>query len=331
MTRNPNPTSRRQFIGHAAALAAAWPALGVAQGGYPQRAITIVVPLSAGGVTDVVARYLAQKLSDEWKVPVVIENKLGAGGGVGAEYVARARPDGYTLVMGTVSSHAINASLYQALRYDNLRDFEPVSLAASGPNMLVVHPSLPVKTVAELVQHLKAHPGAVSYGSTGVGTSTHVLAELFKMTTGTQMTHVPYKGSSQMMTDLVAGQVHLAFDNMPTALVQARAGKLRPLGISSAGRWADTPEIPAIAETLPGFVATSWQGLFAPAGTPPEALDRLSAEVQRVLKAPETVRRFQDLGTNAAGMPREDFRRFVREETERWAAVVRKSGARADG
>lgn len=322
--------NRRQFIGCGVAMAGALPAMSFAQGSYPSRAISIVVPLSAGGVTDVVARYLAQKVSEAWKTPVVVENKLGAGGGVGAEYVAKAAPDGYTLIMGTVSSHAINASVYPNLRYDNLRDFDPISLVASGPNMLVVHPSVPVKTVAELIDYLKSHPNQLNYGSTGVGTSTHVLAELFKMTTGTAMIHVPYKGSSQMMADLVAGQVQLAFDNLPTALAQARAGKVRPLGVTSAERWPEALDIPTIAETLPGFVATSWQGLFAPKGTPSDVLKRLSTEVQRILQDPETVRRFQDLGTRASGMPIEQFRQFVREETERWAVVVKKSGARAD-
>lgn len=326
-----SPFNRRQFIGGAMALAGAMPAASFAQGSYPGRPVTIVVPLSAGGVTDVVARYVAQKLSEAWKSPVVVENKLGAGGAVGAEYVAKATPDGYTLIMGTVSSHAINASAYPNLRYDNLRDFEPITRVAAGPNMLVVHPSVPVKNVAELVQYLKSNPGKLSYGSTGVGTSTHVLAELFKMTTGTSIVHVPYKGSSQMMGDLVGGQVQLAFDNMPTALAQARAGKVRALAISSEERWPGNPEIPTIAESLPGFVATSWQGLFAPKGTPSDVLRQLSSQVQRILQEPEAVRRFQELGTRACGMPMDQFRQFVRDETERWAEVVKKAGARAEG
>ncbi len=323
--------NRRQFIGSAIGMAGGTSTFSFAQGSYPSRAITIVVPLSAGGVTDVVARYVAQKLADSLKATVVVDNKLGAGGGVGAEYVAKSPPDGYTLIMGTVSSHAINASVYPKLRYDNLRDFEPISLVASGPNMLVVHPSVPVKTVAELIQYLKSHPDKLSYGSTGVGTSTHVLAELFKMTTGTTMLHVPYKGSSQMMADLIGGQVQLAFDNMPTALTQARANKVRALGVSSAERWPETLDIPTISETVPGFVATSWQGLFAPKGTPSDVLQQLSANVQRILQEPDTVRRFQELGTRASGMPKEQFRQFVRDETERWAGVVKKAGARAEG
>lgn len=301
-----------------------------AQESWPKQPIRIVVPLSPGGVTDVVARYIAQKLSESLQVPVIVENKPGAGGAVAAEYVAKQPADGYTLIMGTVSSHAINASLYRNLKYDNQKDFEPISLAAVGPNLLVVHPSVPVKTVAELIKYLKEHPGKLSYGSTGVGTSTHVLAELFKMRTGTDMVHVPYKGSGQMIPDLITGQVQLAFDNMPTALAQVKAGKLVPLGVTSAQRWVETPDIPTIAETVPDFVATSWQGLFAPAGTPPAILDKLSAEVQRILKAPDTIKRFQELGTNATGMPRAEFKAFVRDQTELWAEVVKKSGARAD-
>lgn len=322
---------RHMSTGFAASLAFGITALPAqAQTTYPIKPVTLVVPLSAGGVTDIVARYLAQKLSEEWKMSVVIENKLGAGGGVGAEYVAKAPADGYTLIVGTVSSHAINASLYKNLRYDNLRDFAPISIAAAGPNLLVVHPSLPVKSTAELIAYLKANPGKVSYGSTGVGTSTHVLAELFKMTTGTDMIHVPYKGSSQMMTDLLSGQVSLAFDNMPTALAQVRTGKLLPLGVTSAQRWADNPEIPTLSETLPAMVATSWQGVFAPAGTPDAVLDKWSESLQRILKSPDTIARFRELGTNATAMTRADFTAFVRSETERWADVVKRSGASAN-
>lgn len=325
--------TRRQLI--RAALAAGSGALvsGTARSAddaWPNRPVTIVVPLAVGGVTDIVARYLGQKLAEEWKVPVVIENRLGAGGAVAAESVARAKADGYTLIMGTVSSHAINMSLYRNLRYDNLRDFEPVVLVSAGPNLLVVNPSLPVHTLPELLAYLKANPDKVSYGSTGVGTSTHVLAELFKMTTGTQMTHIPYKGSSQVMTDLVGGQVQLAFDNMPTALAQVRAGRLRPIALTASQRWPELPDTPTFAETLPGFVATSWQGLFAPAGTPAAALERISADAQRILKAPDAQKRFHELGTEAVGSSRQEFAGFVRSETERWAAVVRKSGARAD-
>lgn len=323
-------TSRRALIGLLCATGAAMAPWATAQDSWPRQAITIVVPLSPGGVTDVVARYVGQRLSESLKVPVIIENRAGAGGGLAAEYVAKMPADGQTLIMGTVSSHAINASLYRSLRYDNLKDFEPVSLVASGPNLLVVHPSLPVRTVAELVQYLKDNPGKVSYGSTGVGTSTHVLAELFKMKTGSNMVHIPYKGSGAMMPDLIGGQVQLAFDNMPTALAQVKAGKLRPLGVTSSQRWSTEPAIPTISESLPDFVATSWQGLFAPAGTPPAVLDRLAVEVQRILEAPDTVKRFESLGTHASPMARLPFKRFVEAQTTLWAEVVKASGARAD-
>lgn len=318
--------TRRQFVQGLALTACA---SRVSFAAFPERPVTIVVPLAAGGVTDIVARYVANQLGQVWKAPIVVENRPGAGGSVGAEYVAKARPDGYTLVMGTVSSHAINASLYQGLRYDNLRDFDPVSLVASGPNLLVVHPSVPVSTLAELIAYLKANPGRLSYGSAGVGTSTHVLAELFKMKTGTEMTHVPYKGSSAMMTDLVAGRVQLAFDNMPTALAQVRSGTLKPIAVSSADRWAEEPGIPTMSETVPGLVATSWQGLFAPAGTPPQTLDAYAAALQKILSAQATTARFRDLGTNAAGLSRGEFAKYVQSETLRWAEVVKASGARA--
>lgn len=321
---------RRTLLAFACAAACGATPLAQAQDAWPRQPITIVVPLSPGGVTDVVARYLGQRLSESLKVPVIVENKTGAGGGIAAEYVAKLPADGYAFIMGTVSSHAINASLYRNLRYDNLKDFDPVSLVAAGPNLLVVHPSLPVKSVPELVKYLKDHPGKVSYGSTGVGTSTHVLAELFKMKTGTEMVHIPYKGSGAMMPDLIAGQVQLAFDNMPTALAQVKAGKLRALGVTSAQRWATEPDIPTISESMPDFVATSWQGLFAPAGTPAAVLDRMANEVQRILEAPETVKRFEVLGTSASAMPRAQFKAFVQSQTALWAEVVKKSGARAD-
>ncbi|WP_326538289.1 Bug family tripartite tricarboxylate transporter substrate binding protein [Pseudorhodoferax sp.] len=322
--------TRRALLGLLCASGAAMAPWAQAQDGWPRQPITIVVPLSPGGVTDVVARYVGQRLSESLKVPVIIENRAGAGGGLAAEYVAKMPADGQTLIMGTVSSHAINASLYRSLRYDNLKDFEAVSLVASGPNLLVVHPSLPVKTVPELVQYLKDNPGKVSYGSTGVGTSTHVLAELFKMKTGSNMVHIPYKGSGAMVPDLIGGQVQLAFDNMPTALAQVKAGKLRALGVTSSQRWSTEPGIPTISESLPDFVATSWQGLFAPAGTPAAVLDRLAAEVQRILEAPDTVKRFESLGTHASPLPRVQFKRFVEAQTTLWAEVVKVSGARAD-
>lgn len=297
---------------------------------YPTRPIRIVVPLAAGGVTDTVARILAERLQRALGQPVITENRAGGGGGVGAEAVARSPADGYTLLMGTVSSNAINASLYRNLRYDNIKDFAPISLVASGPNMLVVHPSIPAKTTAELIELLKANPGKYSYGSAGVGTSTHLLAELFKKMTGTDVAHVPYRGSGPMVSDLIAGMVQISFDNMPTALAQVRAGNLRALGVTSSERWPTLPDVPAIGETLPGFSGVSWQGLFAPAGTPEPILERLAAETMKILQDPEVRKQFLELGTRAGGNTRAEFLSFVKSETSRWAEMVKAAGAQVD-
>lgn len=297
-----------------------------AQAQYPDHPVKIVVPLSAGGVTDIVARLIGQQLAESLGQTFVIENKTGAGGAIGAEAVATAKPDGYTLIMGTVSSHAINPSVYKALRYNNITDFAPISLVAEGPNLLVVNPSVPANNVKELIAWIKANPGKVSYGSTGTGTSTHLAAELFKQMTGVDMVHIPYRGSAPMMTDLVSGQVQLAFDNMPTALAQVKAGKLKAIAVTSPNRWALEPKIPTVSESLPGFQIVSWQGLFAPAKTSPEIVGKLSTEVQKILLKPEIIKRFQELGTNAKGMSPKDFATFVRSETEKWARVTKSAG-----
>ncbi|QRG06318.1 tripartite tricarboxylate transporter substrate binding protein [Xanthobacter dioxanivorans] len=315
----------------AAAMAALM--LGPAAGAddtYPTKPIRLIVPLSPGGVTDMVARLLAQGMTRDWGQQVVVENVAGAGGTLGAEAGARAAADGYTLLMGTVSSNAINASLYKNLRYDNIRDFAPISLVAIGPNMLVVNPSLPVHTVAELIALLRANPDKYSYGSTGVGTSVHLLAERFKTLTGTSMTHVPYKGSGPMTLDLTAGHVQLSFDNMPTALAQVKAGKLRALAVTSPERWPTLPDVPTVAETIPGFVGISWQGLFAPKGVPEPILEKISAEVRKILAEPAIKERFLELGTQAVGNTRAEFAAFVATETARWAEMVKLSGAQVN-
>lgn len=297
-----------------------------AQAKYPERPVTIVVPLSAGGVTDIAARLLGKRLSEELGQPFVIENKPGAGGAIGAESVANAKADGYTLIMGTVSSHAINPSVYKSLRYDNIKDFKPISLVAQGPNLLVVHPSVPAKTVPELIKWIKDNPGKVSYGSTGVGTSTHLAAELFKQMTGVDMVHVPYKGSAPMMTDLISGQVQLAFDNMPTALAQAKAGKLRAIAVTSKQPWPLEPGIPTVDASLPGYEIVSWQGLFAPAKTASEIVEQLSAVTQKIMHEPDVTQRLQELGTNAVGSSSQEFTQFVAAETKKWAKVAQEAG-----
>ena len=293
---------------------------------YPDRPISLVVPLSAGGVTDTAARLLGKGLAGELGQPVVVENKPGAGGAIGAEAVANAKADGHTIIMGTVSSHAINPSVYKALRYDNIKDFTPISLIARGPNLLVVHPSVPANTVPELIQWIKDNAGKVSYGSTGVGTSTHLGAELFKQMTGVDMVHVPYKGSAPMMTDLISGQVQLAFDNMPTALAQVKGGKLKAIAITSKEPWPLEPGIPTVDASLPGYEIVSWQGVFAPAKTPAEIIEKLSAASQKIMHTPDMVNRLQELGTSAVGSTSQEFTEFVAAETSKWAKVAREAG-----
>lgn len=315
------------------ALLLLWSVPGFAQdaAGYPRKPVRIVVLHATGGIADIIARMVGQKLGERLGQSFVVENRTGAAGAVGSEYVAAAPPDGYTLVLGTVGTHAINASLYPKLRYNNLKDFAAVSMAATQPLMLVVHPSVPAGSVPEFIQLLKASPGKYSFGSAGgAGTSSHLAAELLKMKTATTMVHIPYKGSGPMIIDLVGGHINLAFDNMPTALAQVRLGKLKALAITSVERSKLVPDVPTVTEFVPGFQVTSWQGLFAPAATPAAILDKLSGEVQQVMQIPDVAGRLIDMGVTPVGNRRAEFTAFVKEETERWAEVVRVSGARAD-
>jgi tripartite-type tricarboxylate transporter receptor subunit TctC len=298
---------------------------------YPDKPIRMVVPFPAGGTTDILARATAQKLSESLGQQVIVDNKPGAGGNIGAQEVARSTPDGYTLVMGTVGTHAINPSLYKKMPYDHVKDFVPVSLVASVPNLLVVHPSVPVNSVKELIAHAKANPGKLNFASSGNGTSIHLSGELFKTMTGVQMTHVPYKGSAPAVTDLLGGQVQLMFDNMPSALPHAKAGKLKPLAVTSAKRFPGTPEIPTIAESgVPGYEASSWFGVLAPAGTPKEIVNKLSTEIAKALKTPEMKKKLEEQGAEAVGSTPEEFAAHIKAETAKWAKVVKESGATVD-
>lgn len=298
---------------------------------YPSRAITMVVPFPAGGTTDILGRFVGQGLSAAWGQPVVIENRGGAGGNIGAAAVAKAAPDGYTLLVGTVGTHAINASLYSKMPYDTVKDFIPVTLIASVPNMLVVTPSLPVNSVAELVAYAKANPGKLNMASSGNGTSIHLSGELFKVMTGVDMVHVPYKGSAPALNDLMAGQVQLMFDNMPSALPQVKGGTLKALAVTTATRSPAMPDLPTVAEAgVPGFEASSWFGVFAPAGTPKEIVDKLQAEIARILKTPEMTERLAQQGAVAVGNTSEEFAAYVQAELTKWAGVVKASGAKVD-
>ena len=299
-----------------------------AQSAYPNKPLRLVVTFPTGGAPDILARLFSEKA--QLGQPVVVDNKPGAGGNIGADIVARSPGDGYTLVLGTVGTHAINGSLYEKIPYDMVKQFTPVSLIASAPNLLVVNNDLPVKTVPELITYMKANPNKLSFGSPGIGTSVHVSGELFKSLTGTQMTHAPYKGRQYAIPDLMGGSIQLMFDNMPSALPMAREGKIRAIAVTTAKRSNAAPEIPTVAETVPGFEATTWFALFAPANTPRAVIDRLNAEVQRVYKLPEVQERLKTLGLEAVLSSPEELARYQASEIAKWAKVVKDSGARAE-
>jgi tripartite-type tricarboxylate transporter receptor subunit TctC len=298
---------------------------------FPSKPIRIVVPFPPGGTTDVLARAAAQKLSDTLGQPAVVDNRPGAGGNIGAELVAKSPPDGYTLLMGTVGTHAINPALYPKMPYDHIRDFAPVILVAGVPNVLVINPSLPVNSVQELVAYARANPGKLNFASSGSGTSIHLSGELFKTAAGLSMTHVPYKGSAPALMDLIGGQVQLMFDNLPSALPQIKAGKLKALAVTSRERAPALPNVPTIAESgFPGFEASSWFGLLAPAGTPQPVIATINGEVAKWLASPDAKEKLLAQGANAAGGTPEDFAKHIAAETAKWQKVVKESGAKVD-
>jgi tripartite-type tricarboxylate transporter receptor subunit TctC len=303
-----------------------------AQAPYPNHPVRIVVPFPAGGTTDILARETAQKLTQTLGQPFVVENRPGAGGNIGADLVAKSPPDGYTMLMGTVGTHAINPSLYEKMPYDHVKDFVPVVLVAGVPNVLVVNPSLPVKTVQELIAYAKANPGKLNFASSGSGTSIHLSGELFKTMAGVSMQHVPYKGSAPALADLAGGQVQLMFDNLPSSLALIKAGKLRAIAVTSLTRSTALPDVPTISESgLPGFEASSWFGLLAPAGTPKDVVTKVNGEVAKWLATPEAKEKLAGQGAIVAtGLAPEDFVRHIASETAKWQKVVKESGAKVE-
>ena len=296
--------------------------------GFPTKPIRLVVTFPAAGALDILARLFADKA--QFGQPVMIDNVPGAGGNIGADKVAKAPADGYTLVMATVGTHSINGSLYAKMPYDMVKDFSPIAHVASAPNLLVVTNDLPVKNVAELISYLKAHPNKLSFGSPGIGSSVHVSGELFKSMTGTSMQHVPYKGRQFAIPDLVGGQIQLMFDNMPSALPMAKEGKIRALAQTTVKRSAAAPDVPTVAETVPGFEATTWFAMFAPAGTPRDVVMRINAEMVRVFKLPEVVDKLKTLGLEPWISTPEELAKYQASEIVKWAKVVKESGARAE-
>jgi tripartite-type tricarboxylate transporter receptor subunit TctC len=286
----------------------------------------MVIPFSAGGSADLIGRLVAQHLQTRFGVPFVIENRGGAGGSIAAAYVAKAKPDGYTLFVGTVSTNAINPYLYQKLSFDVERDFAPISLLVSLPNILVVSPTIPARTVAELVDYLKANDGKVSYGSSGNGTSSHLCAVMFQMATETKMIHVPFRSTSEELNNLIGGHIQLAFDSMTTSWPHVVSGAIRAIAVSTPQRSPAAPEVPAVGETIKGFAATGWQGLFAPGGTPPEIVAAISAEVKQILSQPEVAESLRKVGGEPMPMSPDEFLAFNRAERAKWSAVVKSAG-----
>ena len=314
-----------------AAILLSLAALGVQAQPYPSKPIRYIVPFAPGGTTDILGRMVAAGLSSSLGQPVVVENKPGQAGSIGSTELARAAPDGYTVGGGTISSHAINVTLYPSLPYDPLKDFAPITMLATLPNMLIVHPSLNVNSVKELIALLKSNPNKYSFGSAGNGTSQHISGELFKIMTGTQMQHIPYKGSGPMIPDLLAGTIQLSFENITTAYPPVKAGRLKALAVTSAKRSFVAPDVPTMAEAgLAGYDISSWQAMYAPAGTPREIVSRLHAETVKILRAPENQKKLSDLGLDAGGMSPDELLALMRSDIPRLGKVVRESGAKVD-
>jgi len=324
-------TGRRAALSLAATLAILAPHAARAADAYPAKPVRFVVAFPPGGGTDIIARAIAQKLAERIAQQVVVDNRPGAGGNIGTDIVAKSAPDGYTMLMGSAGPLAINASLFGKMPFDPIKDLAPVTLAASTPNVLVVHPSLKAATVKELIALAKARPGEINFASSGHGTPAHLAGELFNSMAGVKMVHVPYKGAAPALADLLGGQVQLMFSTMPPALPHVKDGKLRALAVTSAKRSPAAPDLPTLDEiALPGFEANTWHGVVVPAGTPATIVARLNREIVAILHLPDVVERFSSQGAEALGSTPEEFAAYIRSETLKWAKVVRDSGAKAE-
>ncbi len=307
----------------------AWPLATPAQS-YPAKSTKLIVPFPAGGIADIYARIIGSRVAASWRQPVVVENRTGAGGNIGAEAVAKSAPDGYTLVMGSLGTHAVNVSLFPKLPYDPVRDFSPIALVLEAEGLLVVHPAVPAQSVLDLIAYGRAHPGRLTFASAGMGTASHLAGELFRTMALVEMTHVPYKGNVPAITDLLAGQTSVLFATMPTVMPFAKTGRLRALATIGAARSAAAPDLPTVAESLPGFEVNNWIGLFAPAGTPADIVRRWNGEVMRIMQSPDIRARLPAEGARFSPNTPEQFGEFVKAEIAKWAPVVKASGARVD-
>ena len=312
------------------AVLLSFPALAAEQT-YPSKPIRLVVPFPAGGSLDVVARAIGQKLTEAWGQPVVIDNRPGAGGNIGADLVAKSAPDGYTILEGALSTHAVNVSLYNKMPYDPIKDFAPITLVAVTPNVLVLNASYPVNSVPELLAYARANPGKLSFGSGSNGSAGHLAGELFKTEAGVDMVHIPYKGGAPALQALLAGDTQLMFDNLANSAAQLKAGKLKALAVTTAKRSSLMPELPTLSETgLPGFDIYTWWGFMAPAGTPKEIVAKWNAEVTRILNSPEMKAFFAQQGAEPAPDSPEQFAALIRSEISKYAKIVKQSGAKVD-
>ncbi|WP_395676401.1 Bug family tripartite tricarboxylate transporter substrate binding protein [Inquilinus sp.] len=295
---------------------------------FPSRTVTMVVPFAAGGSTDLIARIIAEKMTEDLGQTVIVENKAGAGGNIGADAVAKADPDGYTILMGTIATHALNPAVMKQMPYDPVKDFAPVSLLVLVPNVLEVNPEVPAKTVQELIALLKSKPGEYSYASSGIGTPLHLSGELFKSLAGVDMIHVPYRGAGPALNDVVANQVPIMFDNLPSSTQFIKAGTLRALAVTTKTRSASFPDLPTMEEAgVPGYETYTWNALFAPAGTPQAVIDRLNAAAVKAVKDPATQPRLADLSATVVGSTPDELAKHVVAEIAKWAPIVEASGA----
>lgn len=308
----------------AACIAFAGPAH--SQDKYPSQTVRLIIPFAAGGTTDILGRVFAQKLADAWGQPVVAENRAGAGGAIGSEAVARAAPDGHTLVLATIGTHSVNLSLRKSLPYHPERDFEPVSLLATLPNILVVNPAVPAKTLQELIAYARANPGKLSYASAGGGTASHLTGEYFKRTAGIDVVAVNYKGSAPALTDLIAGHVAYTFDYTPSALPHVRSGKLRAIAVTGGRRTKAAPEVPTMAEAGLPFDVLTWYAIFAPKNTPRPIVAKIRDALAAAAKDPDVIKRMEDVGVDLVASTPEELARFQRAEIERWAKVIQDAG-----
>ncbi|MFJ1302071.1 Bug family tripartite tricarboxylate transporter substrate binding protein [Pseudomonadota bacterium AL_CKDN230030165-1A_HGKHYDSX7] len=330
MTQAHKPRLARVVSGLAAGVISAFALSATAQAAYPDKPVRVVVGFSAGGTTDVIARIMAKELTQELGQSFVIENKPGGGSNIATDYVARATPDGYTVLFVAVTS-AINQTLYKNVNFDLTKDFTPVALGAKVPNVLVINPQVPVKSVQELVDYAKKNPGKLAFASSGSGTSIHMAGELFKQRAGIDVLHVPYKGSAPAITDLIGGQVQFMFDNMPSSWPHVQSGKLRALAVTTTDRSKSAPDLPTMQESgFEKFDVSSWFGMIAPAGTPPEVIEKLNAAMNKALDKPEVIKAYESLGAVGQKTTPAEFGAFIKSEVEGWAPVVKTSGAKVD-